>query len=134
MDTKAVQLIASEQLPGSSSEDRANLVWNGLVEVYGRQFVDSYGTSPPALWVEAIGGMTDKQLRLSFLALIKSGRKYPPNLSEFVAACRDPGVRYMGGPSSAYRPALPAPPVKRAIIDRYLANMRRRLGVPTDRA
>jgi hypothetical protein len=106
-----------------------------LAEIYGPQFVDSYGDAPTLMWITAVAGLSDEQLQRGFSRLIEEARKWPPNLTEFAGACRrhEP-VRYLGVPLTEpqLKNLLPSPEQQAPVSTRdfYLAKMRRTLRVP----
>jgi hypothetical protein len=105
------------------------MVWESMRLLYGASFGQTYGTDPNPLWVEAIGELTNEQCGDGFRRLRSEPRKFPPNLTEFIAACKpkDAGVRYLGVPMTEEERAalyLPRPDVPREKIDGFLASMR----------
>jgi hypothetical protein len=102
-----------------------------MKQMFGTAFTTAYGDQPSAIWLDGIAGLTDEQCAAGFRLLRKELRRYPPNLTEFIAACRQtaPGVRYLGGPSSQFKPLpldhKPATPERRA---EHIANCRKALG------
>lgn len=130
------QLTGTDGIPESDS-DRCQLVWAGLIEMFGGAIEREYGLDPPALWVEAISSMADEDLQRAFHTLVREPRKFPPNLSEFVAAGQEKassGVRYLGGPSSMYLP--PPRDHKPLSVERrreHIKRIRQTLGLPEKR-
>lgn len=69
---------------------RASKVWAQLAEMFGKGFYRDHGEQPGNLWVQAIERLTDRQLANGLAELGNAGLSYPPNLSQFIAACKKP--------------------------------------------
>lgn len=69
---------------------RALKVWVQLAEMFGKAFYRENGDTPQKLWTQAIGRLTDDQLKHGLANLGNDGLAYPPNLSQFVVACKKP--------------------------------------------
>lgn len=68
--------------------ERANRVWASLTAVFGDRFSREFGSEPSAEWAAAVAGLRDIEITNGLKRLAEEGRAHPPNLSEFVAACR----------------------------------------------
>lgn len=73
--------------------DRANRVWDRMQEMYGNTFVTQYGHVPLLTWVQAIGLMSDEELKQGLQACAMSGDTFPPTLPAFIEMCRPPKNR-----------------------------------------
>ena len=65
-------------------------VWSQLAEMFGNAFLRENGDEPPKLWTQAVGRLTDAQLAIGLADLGNQGLSFPPNLSQFIAACKRP--------------------------------------------
>ena len=97
------------------SEPRPNLprtkrVWIQLGEMFGKAFFRENGDNPPPLWQQAVDRLTDPQIRNGLVNMGNMGLSFPPNLSQFVAACK----RVEETNSAPYWKALPPPEYDRA--------------------
>lgn len=122
-------LIESGELPASDSE-RSAQVWNALTEMYGNAFVSSYGEQPTRIWAEAISSLNDRELQRGFKRLVEEVRTFPPNVSEFVHACKQTApVRFLGIPQSPEQARLGHNRQRASpeTIKKHLANMRKAL-------
>ncbi len=72
-------------------------MWQALAEMFGRVFVASYGSVPPTTWEQAIHRLSNDQISRGLAAIADDGRKFPPNLSEFVSACQTIPERRFNG-------------------------------------
>jgi hypothetical protein len=73
-----------------------------MVEIYGNAFTASYGDTPGEIWMAAIADLSEAELGRGFTTLSKQEREFPPNLTQFVAACRPPisSPRFLGTPTT----------------------------------
>jgi len=71
-----------------------------MIQMFGTAFSSAYGDSPTPIWLSAITGLSDAECAEGFQRLATEGREYPPNLTQFVAACRPPkgSPRFLGTP------------------------------------
>ncbi len=97
MEKTLAQLTKLGPQPEAEDSEKAVWVWQALAEMFGRVFINSYGTVPPTTWEQAIRRLTDDQLRRGLTAIADEGRKFPPNLSEFVSACQTIPERRFNG-------------------------------------
>lgn len=85
-----------EKKPDST---RALKVWAQLAEMFGKAFYREHGDEPAALWQQAISRLSDTQLVRGLANIANDGLEFPPNLPQFLAACkRLPPVRHLGVP------------------------------------
>jgi hypothetical protein len=116
----------------SETQQRASSVWTSMRMIFGARFQQTYGDEPNQAWLAAIGSLTDEQCAAGCAKLAKGPTDWPPALPAFYAACkpRDPGVRYLGTPTSTAELdehlALDKPRNPQA-RDQALANCRRTL-------
>ena len=76
---------------------RAEKVWVQLSELFGKAHYRESGNTPPNLWIQAIKSLSDAQLMAGLANLGNDGLSFPPNLSQFIAACkRSKPVRQLG--------------------------------------
>jgi hypothetical protein len=123
------------QRPGSTTPfspdalTRGALVWESMRLIYGPIFQNTYGDGPNAVWLAAIAGLTDDECRAGFAKLAQELRKFPPNLTEFIAACRprSAGVRFLGVPvtRAELQAQLEAQPARREVVEFHMARMRK---------
>lgn len=91
------RLGKSNGQPEAQDSEAAITVWQALGQMFGSAFLSSYGPRPPMLWEQAIRRLTDHELQRGMKALAEEGRKFPPNLTEFVSACKTlPPTRFLG--------------------------------------
>lgn len=61
--------------------------------MFGKAFLRESGREPTTLWKQAIWRLTDKQIANGLANLGNDGLTYPPNLSQFVEACKRKTVK-----------------------------------------
>lgn len=72
-------------------------VWAQLGEMFGKAFYREHGQEPTPLWVGAVDRLPDQLIKNGLANLGNDGLGFPPNLSQFVAACkRQKPVRQLG--------------------------------------
>lgn len=108
---------------------KAERVWSSMAELFGPAFAAAYGDVPSPIWLATIDKLSEAELGRGFTALAQEPRDYPPNLTQFAAACRPPSSpRFLGVPMTpAEIRNLDAPKNQRARIediDDWLASMR----------
>lgn len=114
----------------SEAVSKGQRVWSAMAELYGPAFAAAYGDVPSPIWLAAISGLTEADLGRGFTTLAKQPREFPPNLTQFVDACRPStsSPRFLGTPTTpAEMRRLEKPRASRDVADRYLARMRGRL-------
>ncbi len=114
--------------PEAQDSESAIWVWQALTEMFGTPFLSSFGETPPTSWRLAISRLTNDQIKRGLTSLGNDARSFPPNLSEFVDACKRLPERRFNG-------VLPSPEAERLLLnkkraspkvaDRYLKEMRR---------
>ena len=68
-----------------------------MAEMFGNTFLMQFGESPPSVWMAQVERLTDEEIRRGLTSIAEADMKFPPNLSQFVAACkRIPPVRHLG--------------------------------------
>ena len=83
----------SQRSEKGQDSTRPEKVWVQLAEMFGNAFLRESGDNPPTLWKHAVYRLTDKQISDGLANLGNEGLTYPPNLSQFVAACKKPAPR-----------------------------------------
>ena len=79
------------------SHKRATRVWTALAEMFGNVFFNQFGMDPPSVWIRQVQRRSDDEIRRGLTNIAESDRAYPPNLPQFVAACKAlPPVRHLG--------------------------------------
>ena len=58
--------------------------------MFGNAFLRENGDEPPKLWMTAIWRLTDAQIATGLADLGNQGLSFPPNLSQFIKACKKP--------------------------------------------
>lgn len=87
-----------------------------------------YGETPSTYWLSGLADLTDDQCRDGLAAVVKAGRTYPVNLTQFLEACRGTSgsPRFLGAPTSPEElRRLEPPPAKREHVDACLSRMRK---------
>ena len=74
-----------ERKPDST---RTNRVWAQLVDMFGNGWYREHGDDPGTLWSQAIWSLTDDQIKCGLVNLGNDDIAFPPNLSQFVSACK----------------------------------------------
>lgn len=78
---------------------RPNRVWAQLGEIFGKSFYREFGEVPPRLWVVAVNRLSDDEIKRGLANIAADALVFPPNLSQFMSACRRlPAVRHLGVP------------------------------------
>ena len=65
-------------------------VWVQLAEMFSNAFLRENGDEPPKLWQQAVWRLTDAQIATGLAELGNQGLSFPPNLSQFIKACKTP--------------------------------------------
>lgn len=76
-------------------------MWSQLAEMFGNAFLRENGDEPSPLWNQAVYRLTDEQIKNGLADLGNQGLSFPPNLSQFVEACKKPlsaKAPYWNGP------------------------------------
>jgi len=98
-------------------------IWVQLAEKFGKAFYRENDQTPPKLWRQAFSKLTDKQVANGLADLGNQALAFPPNLSQFIAACK------REKPSPPYWNALPPPDYdKDAEAEKAWADMERLAG------
>ncbi len=117
---------SSTAKPGASPEAIVDRLFQRLATLYGRAWLDLWAGIPidavKAEWARSLHGMAPEAIGLALESLKTEGVKFPPNLPEFIALCRQFVRR---GP---HRLALAAP--RYAPPENVFANLRRQLQEP----
>ena len=72
----------------ATTSGKAERVWTALTEIFGDGFTRNHGAEPQSIWRYKIDSLNDRQIRYGLNDLAEGGRRYAPNLSEFVKLCR----------------------------------------------
>ena len=88
------------------NEDHFKRIWTALTEIYGRRFMDEFGTKMPKRWRERLSTLSKQQIAYGIEACENAGDAFPPTLSQFVVRCRA-----MPRPERFLAPRLPRLPV-----------------------
>ena len=101
---------------------RDSKLWLRMGELYGHKWASQMGTAPSELWLKALSGLSDEQVKVGVNACLYSEDQWPPSLPEFVARCR-PSKREN---AAAYRyvPMLPHPPVNEPLARKAIDAMK----------
>lgn len=68
--------------------------------MFGKAFFREHSEKPTPLWIQAINRLTDRQIVNGLANLGNDGLAFPPNCSQFVAACKrvdQPTAPYWNG-------------------------------------
>ena len=65
-------------------------VWAQLVDMFGNAWYREHGENPGTTWQQAVWALTDNQIKAGLVNLGNSALQFPPNLSQFVSACKKP--------------------------------------------
>ena len=68
-------------------------VWVELAQMFSKAFLRENGDEPPLLWQQAVWRLTDAQIAAGLANLGNANLKFPPNLSQFVSACKRPAPK-----------------------------------------
>ncbi len=66
--------------------------WYKMVEIFGNQLLNEYGTDIPEIWMEAIEELTPEQIKCGFEGIKKSRSPFTPRLPVFLAYCHEKDV------------------------------------------
>lgn len=85
----------TQQQPGCESStdsqalDRTIRIWDRMVELYSDKWTRRNGLTPPSLWINAIGKLSDAQIKSGIGECMRQclveGNKFAPDLSDFLA-------------------------------------------------
>lgn len=67
---------------------KASKVWAAMAEMFGNTFLTQYGEKPPSVWVLQVNQLRDDEIRNGLNNLAEANLSFPPNLSQFVSACK----------------------------------------------
>lgn len=67
-------------------------VWAQLAELFGKGFYREHGMEPTNLWLTTLSKIGDDQIAIGLANLGNDGLQFPPNLSQFLAACKRPKI------------------------------------------
>ncbi len=101
--------------PEAQDSESAIWVWQALTEMFGTPFLSSFGETPPTSWALAISRLTNDQIKRGLTNLGNDARSFPPNLSEFVDACKRLPERRFNG-------VLPSPEAEKLLLHRKRAS------------
>lgn len=86
--TELLATLYGNQSQTRSDDSGAKRVWASLAATFGERFLREFGDEPSAEWSGAVAQLSDVQITNRLRNLAEEGRAHPPNLSEFVKACR----------------------------------------------
>ena len=69
---------------------RAVKVWTAMAEMFGNTFLNQFGEDPPSVWMAQIERLGDNEVRNGLNNIAAANLAFPPNLSQFIAACKKP--------------------------------------------
>jgi hypothetical protein len=69
---------------------RGNRLWQRLQEIYGARLAESYGTTIPEPWLQALALRTEQDIRRALQAVRYRHASHPPTLGEFEALLKPP--------------------------------------------
>jgi hypothetical protein len=75
----------------NKSGDRARVVWERLLGLYGDSLLRKFGPEPPDEWTAALTQVNEHQLARGMRRLLFSGKPHAPSLPEFMRLCRNVG-------------------------------------------
>ena len=81
---------SSQDSENAQDLTRPHKVWLQLAEMFSKSFLRENGDEPPMLWKQAIWKLTDEQIITGLGNLGNDDLQFPPNLSQFIAACKRP--------------------------------------------
>ena len=81
---------SSQTSENAQDSTRPLKVWSQLAEMFGNAFLRENGDEPPKLWIQAVDRLTNAQIATGLADLGNQGLSFPPNLSQFIAACKKP--------------------------------------------
>lgn len=93
--------------------DRLTRLWGALGQMYGQGFYREFGEQPSMTWAHAVANLSDDEIRHGLGVLSRQNWTFPPNLGQFVAACKgemDPKPEESDAPRYGQPPSLLPPP------------------------
>jgi hypothetical protein len=103
---------------------RASRLWQRMAELYGNKWHSQMGPAPTELWLRAVSGLSDDQLKVGINACLYSDDQWPPSLPEFVSRCK---ARRENAGMYANTPLLPAAKSSAETAAEQLSAMRAKL-------
>ena len=96
--------LESKNGSGSAQQDQSvmDLLWLRMSEMYGSQWVTTYGPSPTDSWARVLSGFTTDDIRRGLEAVVENGAPFPPNAPEFRKLCMKPSISPTGINANAY--------------------------------
>ena len=91
--TTNLSMQSSQDSGKGQDSTRPEKVWVQLAEMFGNAFMRENGDTPTTLWKQAVWRLTNKQISAGLANLGNEGLAFPPNLSQFVAACKRPAPK-----------------------------------------
>jgi hypothetical protein len=89
--SQSVENLSTQSWTDSKNEQdsvRPAQVWTRLAQIYGHGLFREHGESPNELWVSAINRLQDSEIATGLKNLAEDALSFPPNLGQFVAACK----------------------------------------------
>ena len=92
-------MTSSKSYEPPQESKRAAKVWTAMAEMFGNSFFMQFGESPPSVWMAQVEKLSDDEVRRGLTNIAEADMRFPPNLTQFIAACkRLPPVRQLGVP------------------------------------
>jgi Rha family phage regulatory protein len=86
--------LVDQPKPETLEDVRRKVVerWIVLVEIFGNQLINEYGTNVPKVWGKEFETMTDEQFKRGIQGIKKSKSPFMPRLPVFLAYCHEKDV------------------------------------------
>lgn len=66
---------------------RIAVVWKEMLELFGRQWIDSHGDVPSQAWQREISKLPADRVGRGIMKVLGSGSQWPPTLPQFISYC-----------------------------------------------
>ena len=117
--------------------DKTRQFWAAMGDIYGTQWINSFGDKPKPMWIAEIERLTAQEISFGIEQCKRSGSPFIPNLPQFLALC-DPYSSYTAEQRAFYARTqggnepkeLPKPPPNPEIKRAALAEIKSTLGMP----
>lgn len=79
---------ASDRVQESTGNSPAEIIWKGLVQIYGKAWIDRHGEKPPPVWQSQLRHLEDYQVKRALRKTLDSKSEFMvslPKLLEFAA-------------------------------------------------
>lgn len=108
-------------MPGGLTAEHMRVLWERMVRIYGRKWVDNFGEIDDGTWLAGLFDVKPKQVMVGIDKCRTSSSPWPPTLPEFRAMCLPVKQKPFNVP-------LPRPPQDPEVAKKHLKDAKDMLG------